>query len=209
MMPKRILRKFKINEISACDRPAQAGALALIFKRDSKGQGIMDGIVDDTPSADEAILESVQSILEDEDLETKPRVAMLLESLRQYIVATGGTLDSPRFGGPESLGATIIATTKAAVAELRKANPSLSEAKARALIFEDPANAELVKRYNEAIAALEDQAVLEKASRVKTRPETPEQRRNRLRQERAQRERPPSKTSPMTRKVLAQGPRAS
>jgi hypothetical protein len=200
-MAKRIMRKFRLTEVSCVDRPAQEGAKVLIMKRDSRGQIIMDGIMGETMNADQAILESVQSILEDADLDTEPRVALLLESLRQYIVATGASLDNPRFGGPDSLGATIIATTKAAVAELRKADPSLSEIKARARLFENPDNADLVKRYNEAIAALEDQAVLEKASRVKQRPETPEQRANRRKQQRAQRTGAPSKTSPV-RKAL-------
>jgi hypothetical protein len=38
---RNIMRAFKINEISAVDRPAQEGAKALIIKRDNTGDGSM------------------------------------------------------------------------------------------------------------------------------------------------------------------------
>jgi hypothetical protein len=82
---------------------------------------------------------------------------------------------------------------------MRKADPSLSEIKARARIFEAPANRLLTESYNEAMAAKEDEAAIEKAKR---RPETPEQRKNRLKQERSQGKGAPSKTAPTMRKAL-------
>jgi hypothetical protein len=193
-MAKRIICKLRIKEISSVDRPAQEGAVALILKR--RGQGIMDGIVNDTPSADEAILESVRSIVDDYEMDDGARVAMLLESIRQYTVATGATLDNPNLGGPAELGATIIAVSKA-VAEIRSANPSLTEVKARALLFEHPAHRELVKRYNEEMAAAADEAeaIAKAAGRAKKRPESDEAKRNRLKQERAARHGALSKTA--------------
>jgi hypothetical protein len=184
--PKRILRRFSIAEVSVVDKPAQSGALALILKRHDKGQGIMDGIVDDTPSADEAILESFRSIVdENEDLDTEPRVAMLLESVQQYLVATGATLDNPRLGGPEELAAAIIAVAKL-TDDLRKANPALSEIVARARIFEDPANRDLAKRYNEAMS----EAVIEKSRG------TAAERASNLQRQKEADKNPKSKTSP-------------
>src|ERR1700683_3553573 len=109
-MAKHILRRFSIAEVSGVDKPAQEGALALILKRHDQGQGIMDGIVDDTPSADQAILESVRSILEDDELDDDTRASLLVESVQQYaqyVAATGSTLDDPQFGGPDELQAKI------------------------------------------------------------------------------------------------------
>ena len=70
---------------------------------------------------------------------------------------------------------------------------------ARARIFEDPANRDLVKRYNEAMVDKEDEVAIEKAKRRRS--ETPEQRRNRLKQEHAQRHGAPSKTSSVRKAV--------
>ena len=52
-MPKRIMRKFKILEISSCDRPAQEGARALIMKRHTEGIEKMSRAGGDTMDADE------------------------------------------------------------------------------------------------------------------------------------------------------------
>jgi hypothetical protein len=97
---KRIMRKFQINEISTCDKPAQEHARALIIKRDSRGQGIMDEIVDDTPSDDELLLDSVRSILEDDELDATSRNVMLLDTVRQYVVYTGEDTATARPGAP-------------------------------------------------------------------------------------------------------------
>jgi hypothetical protein len=201
---KRIMRKFQINEISACDKPAQEHAQVLIMKRDSRGQGIMDEIIDDTPSIDQALLDSVQSILDDDELNTTARNVMLLDTVRQYVIYTGADTATARPGAPlgglSSPDITVVEIHKRAEQDRR---PGETVYQARARLFEDPANKDLVKRYNEAMAeamaALADQEVLEKAKRRRT--ETPEQRKNRLKQEHAQRHGAPSKTSPVRKAV--------
>jgi hypothetical protein len=197
---KRIMRKFQINEFSVVDRPAQEGAKALIIKRDSRGQGIMDEIIDDTPSNDELLLDSVRSIIEDAELDTTTRNIMLLDTVRQYVVYTGADTATARQGAPlralDSPDITVVEIHKRAEQDRR---PGETVYQARARLFEDPANKDLVKRYNEAMAALADQEVLEKAKRRRT--ETPEQRKNRLKQEHAQRHGAPSKTSPVRKAV--------
>jgi hypothetical protein len=199
---KRIMRKFQINEFSVVDRPAQEGAKALIIKRDSRGQGIMEVIVDDTPSVDQLLLDSVRSILEDEKLDMTARNVMLLDTVRQYVVYTGADTATARPGAPlgglSSPDIRITAVTKL-TEDLRKASPSISEITARAKVFQDPSNRELVKNYNQAMVELEDEAAIEKAKRRRS--ETPEQRRNRLKQEHAQRHGSPSKTSSVRKAV--------
>lgn len=53
--------------------------------------------------------------------------------------------------GSDALSGDAEMTAK--VAELRKASPSITEAKARSQIIQDPANKDLVKRYNDAVGA--------------------------------------------------------
>jgi hypothetical protein len=189
--PKRILRRIRIAEVSGVDKPAQEHAKALIFKRDNRWQSNMSSIMGDTGNADEAILESVRSILDDDELDTADQVEMLRESVRQYLVATGSTLDNPRFSGPEELEAPIVAMTKA-LDELRKV-----DIKARARILENPANRELAHKYNEEMAKCAGgaAAIAKAAGRAKIRPESDEARRNRKKQEQAAYNGPPSKTA--------------
>jgi hypothetical protein len=200
---RRIMRKFHINEISVCDKPAQEHAQVLIMKRDSRGQGIMD----DTPSDDQLLLDSVRSILEDEELDMKARNVMLLDTVRQYVVYTGADTATARPGAP--LGAlsspdiTVVEIHKRAEQDRR---PGETLYQARARIFEDPANHDLVKRYNQAMADKEDEAAIEEDEEAiekakRRRSGTPEQRRNRLKQEAAQRTGAPSKTNPMRKAV--------
>jgi hypothetical protein len=168
---KRILRRFSISEVSAVDRPAQAHAVALILKR-HEGHKPMD-IVNDTPSADQLLLESVQSILEDDELDAATRNILLLDTVRQYTVYTSADTATARQGAPlgglSSPDITITAIHKRALEDRRKGE---SGYQARARLWQSPD--EILKR---------------------TRPievETAEQRRNRLKQERAERDGPPA-----------------
>jgi hypothetical protein len=172
---RRILRRFSISEVSAVDRPAQAHARVLIMKRHVilEGPGIMDGIVDDTPSADQRLLESVQSILEDDELDAATRNVMLLDTVQQYVVYTGADTATARQGAPlgglSSPDITITAIHKRAEEDRRKGE---SVYQARARLWQSPD--EILKR---------------------TRPieaETAEQRRNRMKQERAERDGAPA-----------------
>jgi hypothetical protein len=180
---KRIMRKFQINEISACDKPAQEHAQVLIMKRDSRGQGIMDEIIDDTPSDDELLLDSVRSILEDEELDTTTRNVMLLDTMRQYVVYTGADTATARPGAPlgglSSPDMTITAIHKRAEQDRR---PDETIAQARERLWAD----EFAKRAVDG--------------------ETQEQRRNRLKQERAERDGPQARSSPVQnlRKLAAE-----
>jgi len=166
---RRIMRAFKLNEISAVDRPAQAHARVLIMKRHHEGIEKMNGIVDDTPSADQRLLESVSSIIEDDELDTATRNIMLLDSVRQYVIYTGADTATARPGAPlgglASPDITVIEIHKRAEQDRR---PGETIAQARARLWQDA----LVKR---AVAG-----------------ETVEQYRNRLKQERAERDGPPA-----------------
>jgi hypothetical protein len=202
-MAKRILRRFRLDEVSAVDKPAQAGARVLIMKRHDEGIEKMSRAGGDTMDADEEFLSDVADVFVDSELSEAERKILLINTVTQYLVAQGKDFSEmkPGRGAPKgglaSPDIVVTAVTKL-IDDLRTANPSLSEIKARAKLFEDPANRDLVKGYNEAMAELEDEAI-EKASRVRRRPETPEQRRNRLKQERSQ---APSKSSPMVRKAV-------
>jgi hypothetical protein len=131
-MAKRILRRFSIAEVSAVDRPAQAHARALILKR-HEGHKPMD-IVDDTPSADQRLLASVQSILEDEELDTATRNILLLDTVTQYTVYTGADTANARPGAPlgglSSPDITITAIHKRAEEDRRKGE-TIAQARAR------------------------------------------------------------------------------
>lgn len=84
----------------------------------------MDGIVDDTPSADHRLLASVQSILEGEELDTATRSILMLDTVRQFVIFTGadtanarqgaplGALSSPYIGCADGLGRIFLSFRK-------------------------------------------------------------------------------------------------
>jgi hypothetical protein len=72
-MARRIMRKFKINEISACDRPAQAGARAVIMKRHDEGFEKMSRAGGDTMDSDEEFLSDVANVFVDSELSEAER----------------------------------------------------------------------------------------------------------------------------------------
>jgi hypothetical protein len=194
-MAKRIMRKFKLSEISVVDRPAQAHARALIMKRHEG----LDAMNDDI-SADEAILESVRSILEDDELDDDTRASLLVQSVEQYaqyVVATGSTLDDPQFGGPDELQAKITAVTKAAVEGDDVAFSAVVEHVGRAFVESKALPGESVTKARSRFWQSPAGHIFMEAAKRAPKGETAQQRRNRLKRERAERDGPPSRSAPM------------
>ena len=119
----------------------------------------------------DALLASVESILDDEELSAASRGVALIDTVTQYIVYTGADR-APQPGAPlaatmfgrQSPDVRVTATAKAAIGEkaeeLRKAHPLMTIEKARAAVISNPDNRDLVRRYNEEARA----AVVAKAA---------------------------------------------
>jgi hypothetical protein len=151
---KRIMRRFVIGEVSAVDKPAQTGAKAVILKRD--GGADMEHLP--------RLLESIRTILEDDELEDDEREAMLRGTFSEYKSFTGrdGLSDIATTHGEYSkrdeetpamnvdVGALAMFALECAANKLRKANPSLSAEQAFAKAFSDPANREATRAEREA-----------------------------------------------------------
>jgi hypothetical protein len=117
MPGKRILRRFEISEISAVDKPAQDGARALIIKRD--GGANME--------PNEALLGSIESILEDDEIDGETRNELLIRTVAQYVVGTGANTATARGGAPKAPLASpdiVIAEVVKRVAAGEKSNLS-------------------------------------------------------------------------------------
>jgi hypothetical protein len=64
MTKKLKIHKARIDELSAVDRPAQAGALVTIMKRaDPLSSAIQKALEENTGNGDDAVIESIQSLL--------------------------------------------------------------------------------------------------------------------------------------------------
>jgi hypothetical protein len=86
------LKGLDISEVSLVDRGANQFAKVKLFKR--------DGGADMEPN--EALIDSIASILEDDELDEPARNRMLIDSVAQYIVFTGGDLATIKPGAPKA-----------------------------------------------------------------------------------------------------------
>jgi len=106
-MPKKIMHKFTMNAISTVDNPAQAGATAVIMKRDSSedlakimfdevlvGMEIEEqvrGAMDEMWKLDSALRTSIYSIVDDKD-EYPDTLKSVKNTLSQYVSAISSLL---------------------------------------------------------------------------------------------------------------------
>jgi len=108
-MAKRIMRRFKLSEVSAVDKPAQEHARMVIMKR----QG----------DADAALKASVASIIGDPTLSKADRAAMLDETTEQYLDYVGvPSIKQTKGSQPEKETTTMDTTAYADVLDVIKSH---------------------------------------------------------------------------------------
>jgi hypothetical protein len=142
-MTKRIMRRFKIMEISGVDKPAQKYARAVIMKAASN--------ISETPMTDRlnGLIDNYRRLLP--HLQPEQHYAMAWGDLsladRNQVRAEesgefqGMDLDMSKQYDTDSDPMVIL---KAKAAELRKIRPEMSESQAFSKVYQDRANAELV-----------------------------------------------------------------
>lgn len=160
-MGRRIIHKLKINEISACDKPAQQHARALIMKRDSEGnQPTMTDLIENAGRAAQVAIDVLASNLRKREpglteaqafakIYADPDYAALANAERRMNRpdATVGAADT---FAKVAAGAQAVKTIEMKAAELRKRDPKLTKEQAFAKVYEDPANRELVRDERQA-----------------------------------------------------------
>ena len=142
----RILKEFKITEISACDKPAQAHARMCIMKRHEEGNKMANSYPWMTAAAESEPL--------DDDAEREltlnrvQRIGREYGRLRQSLLRkneTGANMDDLI----QKAGETAEKILELEARELRKLHPELTEAQAFAKVYTDPANIDLRRAERE------------------------------------------------------------
>ena len=153
---KRIMREFRINEISAVDRPAQAHATAVIMKRD-EGDTAMDlSNVDLQALAHETcLLKAAQLRKADPKLTIEQAYAKIYceeieirkgdryGAIQKFNKAVARTEPLVEYGNSNDTG---LAELEKLAAEQRRRAPWMTVEQAFAAAYTDPQNAEIATR---------------------------------------------------------------